>query len=89
MWCSRLRSPLLALAIVAACRSRPPWLPADIPRTRADADQLLRKIAMIATHGLAAQTAPRRTPVTESEVNSFLEFHARERDARRACSNRS
>ena len=51
--------------------------PGDIPRSRADADQLLRKIAIIATHGLSAQTAPRRTPVTESEVNSFLEFHAR------------
>ena len=50
---------------------------ADVPRTRADADQLLRKIAVISSHGLRAQSAPRRTPVTESEVNSFLEFHAR------------
>jgi hypothetical protein len=50
---------------------------ADVQRTRADADQLLRKIAVIATHGLGAQSTPMRTPVTESEVNSFLEFHAR------------
>ena len=50
---------------------------AEVQRTRADADQLLRKIAVIATHGLAAQSKPLRTPVTESEVNSFLEFHAR------------
>jgi hypothetical protein len=49
----------------------------DVQRTRADADQLLRKIAVIATHGLGVQSTPRRTPVTESEVNSFLEFHAR------------
>jgi hypothetical protein len=76
MWCSRLRSPLLALA--TATLSVPTLLAAaDVQRTRADADQLLRKIAVIATHGLAAQSKPLRTPVTESEVNSFLEFHAR------------
>jgi hypothetical protein len=50
---------------------------ADVQRTRADADQLLRKIALIATHGLSAQSKSLRTPVTESELNSFLEFHAR------------
>ena len=50
---------------------------ADVQRTRADADQLLRKIALIATHGLSAQKKSLRTPVTESELNSFLEFHAR------------
>jgi hypothetical protein len=50
---------------------------AEVQRTRADADQLLRKIALIATHGLSAQKKSLRTPVTESELNSFLEFHAR------------
>jgi hypothetical protein len=50
---------------------------ADVQRTRADADQLLRKIALIATHGLSAQKKSLRTHVTESELNSFLEFHAR------------
>jgi hypothetical protein len=50
---------------------------ADVQRTRADADQLLRKIALIATHGLSAQKKSLRTPVTENELNSFLEFHAR------------
>ena len=50
---------------------------ADVQRTRADADQLLRKIALIATHALSAQSKSLRTPVTESELNSFLEFHAR------------
>jgi hypothetical protein len=58
--------------------SVPILLPAaDVQRTRADADQLLRKIALIATHGLSAQKKSLRTPVTESELNSFLEFHAR------------
>ena len=76
MWCSRLRSPLLALA-TATLSVTILLAAADVQRTRADADQLLRKIAVIATHGLAAQSKPRRTPVTESEVNSFLEFHAR------------
>jgi hypothetical protein len=49
----------------------------DVSRSRADADQMLRKIAVIATQGMAARPEPRRTPLTESEVNSFLEFHLR------------
>jgi hypothetical protein len=76
MWCARRLSPLVIAAAVAACACTV-FAAGDIPRSRADADQLLRKIAIIATHGLAAQPAPRRTPVTESELNSFLEFHAR------------
>src|ERR671912_502619 len=75
---SRRRSPLVMVAAAAAAVSVSTVLAAaDVQRTRADADQLLRKIAVIATHGLGAQSTPRRTPVTESEVNSFLEFHAR------------
>jgi hypothetical protein len=46
-------------------------------RSRADADAMLRKIAIIATNGLSERPASRRTPVTEGELNSFLEFHAR------------
>lgn len=77
MWCPR-RSPTVFLSMaIGVWVSSAALAPGDIPRSRADADQLLRKIAIIATHGLSAQTAPRRTPVTESEVNSFLEFHAR------------
>src|SRR5918993_1406848 len=74
MWCSRLRSPMLVSVIVSV-----PILlgAADVQRTRADADQLLRKIALIATHGLSAKSKSLRTPVTESELNSFLDFHAR------------
>ena len=72
---NRIQRPLLlaslfALAIVATGA-------ADIPRSRADADQMLRKIAVITTNGLAARPAARRTPITEGELNSFLTIHAR------------
>jgi hypothetical protein len=50
---------------------------ADVSRSRADADAMLRKVAVIATHGLAAQPQARRTTVTENELNSFLEYHMR------------
>jgi hypothetical protein len=61
---------LFAVAVVTAGA-------ADIPRSRADADQMLRKIAVITTNGLAARPAARRTPITENELNSFLAIHAR------------
>ena len=51
---------------------------ADVARTRADADQMLQKIAVIATNGFSTKPAQRNTTVTEREVNSFLAFHARE-----------
>jgi len=76
MWCPRLSSSVLAAALVAVSVST--VLAGDVSRTRADADQLLRKIAVMATNGLAAKPSPRRTTVTESELNSFLEFHARD-----------
>ena len=76
MWCPRLSSSVLAAALVAVSVST--VVAGDVSRTRADADQLLRKIAVMATNGLAAKPSPRRTTVTESELNSFLEFHARD-----------
>ena len=78
MWCPRRSRPAFLSLAIGAWVSSAALAAGDIPRSRADADQLLRKIAIIATHGLSARTAPRRTPVTESEVNSFLEFHARD-----------
>ena len=77
MWCPRLSSPVLAAALVAVSVSTV-VASGDVSRTRADADQLLRKIAVMATNGLGAKPSPRRTTVTESELNSFLEFHARD-----------
>jgi hypothetical protein len=50
---------------------------ADVSRSRAEADAMLRKVAVIATHGLASQPQARRTTVTEGELNSFLEYHMR------------
>ncbi len=77
MWCPRLSSPVLLAAVVAVSASTV-IAASEVARTRADADQLLRKIAVMATNGLADKPAPRRTTVTESELNSFLEFHARD-----------
>jgi hypothetical protein len=48
------------------------------PPTRADADAMLRKVAVIATNGLAERPAPRRTLISESELNSFLAVHAKQ-----------
>jgi hypothetical protein len=76
MWFSRLHS-LASVAAVVGVSASAVVAAGDVSRTRADADQLLRKIAIMATNGLAAKPAPRRTAVTEGEVNSFLEFHAR------------
>jgi hypothetical protein len=50
---------------------------ARVNTSRADADQMLRKLALIQMNGLSARPASRKTAVTESEVNSFLAFHAR------------
>jgi hypothetical protein len=76
MWFSRLHS-LASVAAVVGVSASAVAAAGDVSRTRADADQLLRKIAIMATNGLAAKPTPRRTAVTEGEVNSFLEFHAR------------
>jgi hypothetical protein len=52
-------------------------LPAQSAHTRADADEMLRKVAVIAVNGLSDRPSARRTPVTENEVNAFLEYHAK------------
>jgi hypothetical protein len=71
----RIGGSLMAAAVIAAAVSV--VMHADVARTRADADQMLQKIAVITTNGLAAKPAARNTTVTEREVNSFLAFHAR------------
>jgi hypothetical protein len=50
---------------------------ADVARSKVDADQMLQKIALIATNGMSARPTARSTTVTEREVNSFLAIHAR------------
>jgi hypothetical protein len=76
MWLSRIspRGLPAALTVVVVFSGA---AAADVSRSRADADAMLRKVAVIATHGLAAQPQARRTTVTESELNSFLEYHMR------------
>jgi hypothetical protein len=69
-------TPLLQLAILLLVFTSAAPL-ARVNTSKADADQMLRKLALIQMNGLSAQPASRRTPVTESEVNSFLAFHAR------------
>jgi hypothetical protein len=68
---ARALALLLIGTIMTVCAA------ADVARSKADADAMLRKIAIIATHGLADRPAARQTAVTEREVNSFLAFHAR------------
>ncbi|HXE79346.1 MAG TPA: hypothetical protein VNK41_01220 [Vicinamibacterales bacterium] len=50
---------------------------ADASLSREHADQLVRKISVIALHGLSTQPESRKTTITEQEVNSYLAFHAR------------
>jgi len=49
-----------------------------LPFTRADADQMLRKVAVIAVNGLSERPSSQRIEVTEQEVNAFLQFHAKD-----------
>jgi hypothetical protein len=50
---------------------------ADARLSRQDADSFQRKIMVISEGGRAAtKTAPRRTALTESELNSWFAFHA-------------
>jgi hypothetical protein len=73
---SRIPARVLPAALATAALSSGA-VAADVSRSRADADAMLRKVAVIATHGLASQPQARRTTVTESELNSFLEYHMR------------
>ncbi|HEX2385454.1 MAG TPA: hypothetical protein VHL99_02755 [Candidatus Binatia bacterium] len=50
---------------------------AAVQRSRADGDRLQKKIDDIAANGAAARTKPKTTPVSESELNSYLAFNLR------------
>jgi hypothetical protein len=67
---SSLVAAIVTLGVVAAAGGAPP--------TRADADAMLRKVAVITTNGLAERPSPRRTAISESELNSFLAVHAKQ-----------
>jgi hypothetical protein len=49
----------------------------EVTRSRADADQMLRKIVAVNDHGERARPPARRTAFTEREVNSYLAIHAK------------
>src|SRR5262245_56198556 len=49
---------------------------ADTRFTRRDADTLRQKVAVINEHGQRDTRQPRRTTITENEVNSYLVFDA-------------
>jgi hypothetical protein len=51
---------------------------ADGPATRRDAEQLKQKVAAIQSHAEHGSKQPRRTTVTEVELNSYLAFDAKE-----------
>jgi hypothetical protein len=46
--------------------------------SRADADALQQKLFQIATNGLAEKPVKRNTPVSERELNAYLQAHAQE-----------
>lgn len=48
-----------------------------LTRSRADGDRLQRKIDDIAANGSARTPKPKITPLSESEVNSYLAFNVR------------
>ncbi|HEY2152707.1 MAG TPA: hypothetical protein VGH34_18000 [Vicinamibacterales bacterium] len=68
---SRTLAAVLLLAAVATPR-------ADGHATRRDAEQLKQKVAAIQSHAERGSKQPRRTTVTEIELNSYLAFDAKE-----------
>ena len=70
MWLSEVPARVLPTALSVVVFSGA--VAADVSRSRADADAMLRKVAVIADARAASQPQPRRTTVTESELNSFL-----------------
>ena len=54
------------------------WAGVDDPLSRQDAEQMRQKIVLIGLYALADSSQPRRTPVSEGEVNAYLMFEARD-----------
>jgi hypothetical protein len=63
----------LAVLLLAAAAPR-----ADIRTSRKDAALLREKVATITAHGEKAVKQPRKTILTENEVNSYLVYDAKE-----------
>jgi hypothetical protein len=72
MWRSALTASLLAVSLLAAAPR------ADIRTSKKDAALLREKVATITAHGEKAVKQPRKTILTENEVNSYLVYDAKE-----------
>jgi hypothetical protein len=72
---SRATSAVLVCALGLACVVT---LRADVRATRRDAALLKQKVAAITAHADKPTRAGRRTIVTDSEVNSYLVYEARD-----------
>jgi len=69
----------LAVASVAVLAGAVPEAGAPAPSaSRRDAELLRQKVATINAHGERRVSQPRRTTITENEVNAYLVFDARE-----------
>jgi hypothetical protein len=66
-----MRSSIVLLAFVATAVLQA----ADVKLSRQQADAFNVKIFQIAAAGGASQAGPRRTPITEAELNSWFAFH--------------
>jgi hypothetical protein len=72
MWRSALTASLLAASVFAAAPR------ADIRTSKKDAALLREKVATITAHGEKAVKQPRKTILTENEVNSYLVYDGKE-----------
>jgi hypothetical protein len=75
----RLRHAPASFAFVGAALIALAAAPrADVRASRRDAQLLKQKVAAIQSHAERASKQPRRTTVTESELNSYLVYEAKE-----------
>jgi hypothetical protein len=72
MWRRYLPTSLVALGVLGAV------IHGDVRTSKKDAALLKQKVATITEHGEKATKQPRKTILTESEVNSYLAFDAKE-----------
>ena len=80
MWrgCSTTSSVLACAAVMMIAIAPAAGLRADVRASKRDAALLKQKVAAINAHAEKPTKAGRRTTVTESEVNSYLVYEARE-----------
>jgi hypothetical protein len=63
-------------ALIVSAATSLAIMQADTRHTRQDAETLRQKVAVINEHGQRDARQPRRTTITENEVNSYLVFDA-------------